>query len=60
MHTKLLRKTTYYSLLLRRYRTRKNTGGVKFWQIAVDEGNGEEYFGESDQMTDLQLVSLYL
>ena len=54
MRTKFLRKNTYNSLLLRRYRTRKNTGGVKFWQIAVDEANGEEYFGESDQMTDLQ------
>ena len=51
---KFLRKNTYNSLLLRRYRTRKNTGGVKFWQIAVDEANGEEYFGEYDQMTDLQ------
>ena len=54
MHTKFLRKNTYNSLLLRRYCTWKNTGGVKFWQIAVDEANGEEYFGESDQMTDLQ------
>jgi len=25
---------------------RKNTGGVKFWQIAVDEANGGEYFGQ--------------
>ena len=54
MRTKFLRKNTYNSLLLRRYRTRKNTGGVKFWQITVDQANGEEYFGESDQMTDLQ------
>ena len=29
----------------------KNTGGVKFWQIVVDEANGEEYFVGSDQMT---------
>ena len=26
----------------------KNIGGVKFWLNAVDEANGEEYFGESD------------
>ena len=51
MRTKFLRKNTYNSLLLRRYRTWKNTGRVKFWQIVVDEANGEEYFIGSDQMT---------
>ena len=35
-----------------------NIGGVKFWQIAVDEANGEEYFGESDDRSSV--LSLYL
>ena len=58
MHTKFLRRNAYNSLILHRYRTWKNIGGVKFWQISVDEANGEEYFGESDDGSSV--VSLYL
>ena len=36
----------------------ENIGGVKFWQIAVDEANDEEYFGESDDRSSV--LSLYL
>ena len=53
MRIKFLRKNTYNSLLLRRYCTWKNIGGVKFWQIAVDEANSEEYFGESDDRSSV-------
>ena len=58
MSIKFLEKNTSNSLLLCRYRTRKNIGGVKFWLIAVDEANGEEYFGESDDGSSV--ASLYL
>ena len=58
MCIKFLGKNTYNSLLIRRYGTRKNIGGVKFWLNAVDEANGEEYFGESDDGS--AVVSLYL
>ena len=58
MRIKFFGKNTYNSLLLRKYRTWKNIGGVKFWLIAVDEANGEEYFGESDDGSSV--VSLYL
>ena len=58
MRTKFLRKNTYNSVLLCRYRTRKNIEGVKFWQIGADEANGKEYFGESDDRS--MVVSRYL
>ena len=58
MHKKILKKNTYNSLLLRRYRTQKNIGGVQFWQIAFNKENGEEYFGESGDRSSV--VSQYL
>ena len=58
MRKKFLRKNSYNSLLLRRYRTQKNIGGVQFWQIAFNEENGEEYFGISDDRSSV--VSRYL
>ena len=36
----------------------ENFGGLKFWRIATNEANGEEYFGESDGRSSE--VSLYL
>ena len=36
----------------------ENIGGIKFWQIAVDKANGEEYFDESNDRSSE--VSLYL
>ena len=58
MRKKILKKNTYNSLLLRRYRTQKNIGGVQFWQIAFNKENGEEYFGESGDRSSV--VSQYL
>ena len=58
MHKKILKKNIYNSLLLRRYRTQKNTGGVQFWQIAFNKENGEEHFGESGDRSSV--VSQYL
>ena len=40
------------------YRTRKNFGGVKFWQIATIEANGEENFGGSNGRSSVVSVSL--
>ena len=48
----------YSSLLLNTVRMWENIGGIKFWQIAVDEANGEEYFDESNDRSSE--VSLYL
>ena len=36
----------------------ENIGGVKFWQIAVDKANGEEYFDESDDRSSEVLLHL--
>ena len=41
-----------------RYCTLENIERVKFLQIALDEANGEEYFGEFDDRSSL--ASLYL
>ena len=58
MRMKFLGKNTYKSLLLCRYRTQKNIGGVKFWLIAFDEANGEEYFSEYDDSSFTVFMSI--
>ena len=40
------------------YRTRENFGGIKFWQIATVEANGEENFGGSNGRSSVVSVSL--
>ena len=46
------------SSVISTYRTWENFGGVKFWQIATVEANGEENFGGSNGISSVVSVSL--
>ena len=48
----------FYLLCILLYHTWEKFGGIKFWQIATEEANGEETFGGSNHRSSV--VSLYL